>query len=83
MVSWMTFAIKLSKYTIFVTLWLYENYFWPLVKETEVPLVRRMSMGMSFFYIMPSNMGPQRAASNRVHEQLVIIFEELCPCATV
>jgi len=31
------------------------------------------SMGMSFF-TMPSNSGPQRAASNRVHEQLVIVF---------
>ena len=26
---------------------------------------------------MPSNMGPQRAASHHVHEQLVIVFEEL------
>jgi hypothetical protein len=30
--------------------------------------------GDVFFYIMPSNMGPQRAASNHVHEQLVIVF---------
>jgi len=39
--------------------------------------------GNVFFYIMPSNGGPQRAASNRVHEQLVIVFEELCSCALV
>jgi len=30
--------------------------------------------GDVFFYIMPSNRGPQRAASNRVQEQLVIAF---------
>jgi hypothetical protein len=30
--------------------------------------------GDVFFYIMPSNMGPQRATSNHVHEQLVIVF---------
>jgi len=30
--------------------------------------------GDVFFYIMPSNMGPQRAASNHVHKQLVIVF---------
>ena len=30
--------------------------------------------GDVFFYIMPSDMGPQRAASNHVHEQLVIVF---------
>ncbi len=30
--------------------------------------------GDVFFYIMHSNRGPQRAASNRVHEQLVIVF---------
>ena len=29
---------------------------------------------------MSSNRGHQRAASNHVHEQLVIVFEELCPC---
>jgi len=39
--------------------------------------------GDVFFYIMPSNRGPQRAASNHVHEQLVIVFEELCSCALV
>jgi len=30
--------------------------------------------GDVFFYIMPSNRGSQRAASNRVHKQLVIVF---------
>jgi len=30
--------------------------------------------GDVFFYIMPSNRVPQRAASNHVHEQLVIVF---------
>jgi len=39
--------------------------------------------GEVFFYIMPSNIGHQRAASHPVHEQLVIVFEELCPCALV
>jgi len=34
--------------------------------------------GDVFFYIMPSYRGHQRAASNHVHEQLVIIFLELC-----
>jgi hypothetical protein len=39
--------------------------------------------GDVFFYIMPSNRGPQRAASNHAHEQLVLVFEELCLCAPV
>jgi len=30
--------------------------------------------GDVFFYIMPSNSWPQRAASHHVHEQLVIVF---------
>jgi len=30
--------------------------------------------GDVFFYIMPSNRVPQRATSNHVHKQLVIIF---------
>jgi len=36
--------------------------------------------GDGFFYIMPSHRGPQRAASNHVHEQLVIVFYGLCAC---
>jgi hypothetical protein len=32
------------------------------------------SMGMSFLHHALYNSGPQRAASNRVHEQLVIVF---------
>jgi len=39
--------------------------------------------GNVFFYIMPSNKGHQRAASHPVHEHLVIVIEELCPCALV
>ena len=30
--------------------------------------------GDVFFYLMPSNREPQRAVSNRAHEQLVIVF---------
>ncbi len=36
-----------------VTFWLFENYSWPLLKAKYLPLVRRMSMEMSFFTLCP------------------------------
>ncbi len=44
------------------------------IKGHIVILGETHEYGDVFFYIMPSNMGPQRAASNHVHEQLIIVF---------
>ena len=36
--------------------------------------------GDVFYYIMPYNREHQRAASNRAHEHLAIVFQVFCPC---
>jgi hypothetical protein len=53
------------------------------IKGHMVTLGETHEHGDVFFYIMPSNMGHQRGASKHVHEQLVIVFQELCSCALV
>jgi len=39
--------------------------------------------GDVFFFIMPSKIGHQHAASHPVHKHLVFVFEGLFPCALV